>query len=237
MEPVNTRISVGISRLFPCSYIEGQQEQLLIIQESSLDSSLFERLLALGFRRSGDAIYKPRCPHCDACKPLRLPVNEFRASKRQKRTLAGNRDLSWYMVSQSSDEHYALYDAYIRQRHHDGPMFPPTREQFDHFIRCHWLPPQFLELRLEGNLVAVAVTDVLPNSLSAIYSFFHPDYDKRSLGSQLILTQIQIARDWGKDFLYLGYQIDENRKMNYKRLYHPYQILGPMGWEYGEARS
>ncbi|AZQ10885.1 MULTISPECIES: arginyltransferase [Shewanella] len=230
----STHVSVGISQLFPCSYLDDQQEQLLIIQEHFLDSLLFERLLQLGFRRSGDAIYKPRCPSCNACMALRVPVNTFVPSKRQKRTLAKNRDLTVHWAEQSSQEHYQLYEKYINLRHFDGPMYPPSRGQYDHFVLCDWAPPAFLELRLDGRLIAVAVTDVLPTSLSAIYSFFDPDFDDRSLGSQLILTQLTQAKSLGKSFVYLGYQIDENRKMRYKRLYRPYQILTADGWEFDD---
>lgn len=227
----STHVSVGISQLFPCSYLEGRQEQLLIIQEPFLDSLLFERLLQLGFRRSGEAIYKPRCPSCTACQALRVPVKSFSPSKRQKRTLSKNSDLTVHWTEQSSPEHYALYEKYINLRHADGPMFPPSLGQYEHFVLCHWSPPAFVELRLNGQLLAVAVTDVLPTSLSAIYSFFDPEFEHRSLGSQLILTQLQLAATLGKEQLYLGYQIDENRKMCYKRLYRPYQILTPQGWQ------
>ncbi|MCE9684760.1 arginyltransferase [Shewanella sp. AS16] len=228
-------ITVGISQAFPCSYLQGQQEQLLVIQEDILDLQLFERLLSLGFRRSGNAIYKPRCPHCNACLPIRIPVKRFMPSKRQKRTLAHNRDLSWRVTSSVGDEHYALYKRYINLRHSDGPMYPPTREQYEHFLHCHWLPPQFIEVYRGKKLLAVAVTDVLPNSLSAIYSYFEPQEARRSLGALLILLQCRLASLMGKEFLYLGYQIDENRKMSYKRLYHPYQILTEQGWQDYEA--
>ncbi|WP_372872732.1 arginyltransferase [Shewanella sp.] len=227
----STHVSVGISQQFPCSYLADKKEQLLIIQESFLDPLLFERLLQLGFRRSGDSIYKPRCPSCNACMPLRVPVDTFIPSRKQKRTLSKNRDLTVHWVEESLEEHYQLYEKYIKLRHFDGPMYPPSRSQYDHFVRCDWAPPAFLELRLSGRLIAVAVTDILPSSLSAIYSFFDPEYDQRSLGCQLILTQLSQAKSLGKSFVYLGYQIDENRKMRYKRLYRPYQILTASGWE------
>ncbi|MDI5835402.1 arginyltransferase [Shewanella xiamenensis] len=231
----NTPIAIGISQIFPCSYLDGQQEQLLVIQEETLDPILFERLLAIGFRRSGSAIYKPRCPRCSACQPIRLPIKEFTPSKRQKRTLAQNRDLTWRITSEHTEAQYALYEKYIRERHFDGPMFPPSKTQYEQFLFCYWLPPTFIEVYDGNRLVAVAVTDTLPNSLSAIYSYFDPDEERRSLGVLLILLQCRLAKMQGKDFLYLGYQIDANRKMSYKRLYRPYQILTPQGWEYSQV--
>jgi leucyl-tRNA---protein transferase len=226
---------VGISQTFACSYISGQQEQLLIIQEETLDPLFFERLLALGFRRSGNAIYKPRCPSCNACQPIRLPVAEFQLSKRQKRTLKNNQDLHWRLVNTPHDGQYALYQKYINMRHADGPMYPATEAQYEHFLACHWLPPSFIEVYQDDKLLAVAVTDVLPQSLSAIYTFFDPEEERRSLGALLILIQCRLAKLMGKQYLYLGYQIDENRKMNYKRLYRPYQILTENGWQAGDS--
>lgn len=225
-------IAIGISQPFPCSYLEDQQEQLLVIQEERIDARLFERLLTVGFRRSGAAIYKPRCPRCSACQPIRIPVKQFTPSKRQKRTLAHNRDLTWRITSTQTAEQYALYERYIKLRHRDGPMYPPSREQYQQFLFCHWLPPSFIEVYQGNKLLAVAVTDRLPNSLSAIYSYFDPDESHRSLGALLILLQCRLAKLQEKEFLYLGYQIDANRKMSYKRLYRPYQILTPHGWEY-----
>ena len=223
-------ITVGRTKTFPCSYLDEQQEQLLVLQEEIIDAGLFEQLLALGFRRSSSMIYKPQCPHCTACLPIRLEIDEFKLSKRQKRTLKNNQDLSWKIVDHKTDEQYALYERYVNTRHADGPMYPATPEQYDSFATANWTQPVFIELSIDDKLIGVAVTDVLPNSLSAIYSYFDPDEHKRSLGSLLILLQTKIAKMMQKQFLYLGYQIDESRKMNYKRDYRPHQILTHSGW-------
>ncbi|QFU23121.1 arginyltransferase [Shewanella eurypsychrophilus] len=230
MSSKSQQVSVGITKSFPCSYLDNQLEQLLVLQEESVDLALFEQLLALGFRRSGGTIYKPQCPHCSACLPIRIPTDEFTPSRRQKRTLRNNRDLIWKIVDKQAEYHYALYEIYINQRHNDGPMYPASREQYQHFIGSAWLDPIFIELWSDKKLVGVAVTDILPNSLSAIYTFFAPDEHKRSLGSLSILIQCRLAKLMGKGFVYLGYQIDESRKMNYKRDYTPYQILTGNGW-------
>lgn len=224
-------ISVGITKTFPCSYIETELEQLLVLQEDNIGLALFEQLLALGFRRSGGTIYKPQCPHCNACLPIRIPSFLFTPSRRQKRTLKNNRDLIWKIVDTQAESHYELYETYINVRHKDGPMYPASREQYNHFIDSGWLDPIFIELWNSDRLIGVAVTDILPNSLSAIYSFFAPDEHKRSLGSLLILIQCRLAKLMHKEFIYLGYQIDESRKMNYKRDYTPYQILTSSGWQ------
>ncbi|MBW8185961.1 arginyltransferase [Shewanella sp. NR704-98] len=224
-------IAVGVTQAFTCSYLEDELEQLLVLQEETINLELFEQLLALGFRRSGGTIYKPQCPSCNACMPIRIPAKEFMPSKRQKRTLKNNKDIVWKVIDKQQEYHYALYERYINERHQDGPMYPASREQYEHFINSGWLEPSFIELWHKQRLIGVAVTDVMPNSLSAIYSFFCPDEHKRSLGSLLILIQCRLAKLMNKDFVYLGYQIDESRKMNYKRSYLPYQILTQSGWQ------
>ncbi|UAL41978.1 arginyltransferase [Shewanella inventionis] len=227
-------VSVGISHPFDCNYIEGNKEQLLVIQEQHLDAHLFEQLLAMGFRRNGNSIYKPRCPSCQACQSIRLNVHDFALSKRQKRTLKNNQDLHWKVNYHTRPEHFELYQRYINERHNDSPMYPASQNQYDDFLLSDWLPPMFIEVFDKDKLIAVAVTDNMPHSFSAIYSYFDPDYSNRSLGSLMILIQCQLAKSMGKRFLYLGYQIDQNRKMRYKRQYRPYQILTPQGWKISE---
>lgn len=227
-------VSVGISQPFDCNYIEGNKEQLLVIQEPHIDGALFEQLLAMGFRRNGNAIYKPRCPSCQACQSIRLNVHDLVLSKRQKRTLKNNQDLHWKVNYQTRPEHFELYQRYINERHNDGPMYPASQSQYDDFLLSDWLPPMFIEVFDKDQLIGVAVTDNMVHSFSAIYSYFDPDYADRSLGSLMILIQCQLAKSMGKRFLYLGYQIDQNRKMRYKRQYRPYQILTPQGWQIDE---
>ncbi|WP_189616071.1 arginyltransferase [Shewanella fodinae] len=224
-------VAVGITPEFSCSYFAERQEQLLVIKQELLQLPLYERLLAMGFRRSGDAVYRPRCPNCDACQSLRIPLTDFTPSKRQKRTLAHNRDIEVRVTNSYSPVHYALYDRYIRARHHDGSMYPPTPEQYQHFLQCQWITAHFIELYLDKQLVGVAVTDILPDSLSAVYSYFEPEMEKRSLGALMILHQCQLGKLWGKQYLYMGYQIDNHPKMGYKRLYRPYEILTELGWQ------
>ena len=109
-------------------------------------------------------------------------------------------------------------------------MYPSSVEQYDGFLFCEWLDTLFINLWHEDKLVAVAVTDVLPNALSAIYTFFDPDYEHYSLGSFSLLNQIEACKTLNKDYLYLGYQIDGCQKMNYKTKFKPYQRLIRAQW-------
>ncbi len=224
-------IYFGLTHPFDCSYLAGKQEQLLTLTDYEIDIPLYERLLSLGFRRNGSAIYKPHCPACAECKPIRIAVEQFKVSKRQKRTLKQNANFRWQQSDKDKPEYFELYKKYIQDRHSDGPMYPADRQQYEQFILCSWLPDSFIEIYDNQKLIGVAVSDVITDSLSAIYSFFDNEYAKFSLGSYMILAQIELAKRLNKQYLYLGYQIDECRKMNYKKLYRPYEVLTDQGWK------
>ena len=102
-------------------------------------------------------------------------------------------------------------------------MYPPDKSQFQSFLFCSWLTITFIELWDQDNLVAVAVTDCMDNAISAIYTFFDPDYEHFSLGTVMILEQLKFAKQQHKQFVYLGYQIDECDKMKYKTQFLPAQ--------------
>lgn len=216
---------IGLSQPFECSYLPNRQEQLLVILDPSCYSSTkFESLLALGFRRSGNQIYRPHCPICSACRSVRVLANEFMPTKSQKRKLnkAKNRfEVKYSQVER--EQYYPLYSKYISLRHQDGSMYPPDKSQFQSFLFCSWLTITFIELWDQDNLVAVAVTDCMDNAISAIYTFFDPDYEHFSLGTVMILQQLKFAKQQQKQFVYLGYQIDECDKMNYKTQFLPAQ--------------
>jgi arginine-tRNA-protein transferase len=76
----------------------------------------------------------------------------------------------------------------------------------------------------------VALTDVLSDGLSMVYSFFEPSQHSRSLGTFMILDHITRARRLGLPYVYLGYWIEGSKKMDYKGRFLPQQRLAPSGW-------
>ena len=216
---------VGLTQEFDCSYLPNRQEQLLVILDPSCYSTdKFESLLGLGFRRSGNQIYRPHCPICSACNSVRVLAQDFIPSKSQKRKL--NKAKNQFEVKYSTlerPEYYPLYSKYITMRHQDGSMYPPEKEQFQSFLLCSWLKITFIELWHQDTLVAVAVTDCMNSAISAIYTFFDPDFEHYSLGSVMILEQLKFAKEQNKQYVYLGYQIDECDKMKYKTQFLPAQ--------------
>jgi len=215
-----------------CSYLPDRKATTLFLDpHQAIDAQMYADLSEMGFRRSGEHLYRPHCQHCQACIPARIPTDRFHANRQQKRILKRNLDLRVRAVRPvASEEYYDLYARYITQRHADGDMYPPSREQFASFLLRNLPFCIFFEFRLGERLLAVAVTDVLPNGLSAVYTFFDPLEEKRSLGRLAILWQIAEAARRGLPAVYLGYWIRDCRKMRYKSEYRPLELYLNQHW-------
>ena len=215
-----------------CSYLDNREATTLFVDPRQIvDQKLYSNLSLLGFRRSGNHVYRPHCSHCNACIPARIPVADFQPSRSQRRTAARNQDL---LVEQtrdiSDDAAYDLYHRYIEQRHADGDMYPPDREQYESFLSDAWECTRYYRFHAGGRLIAIAVVDELLDGLSAIYTFFEPGETRRSLGSYAILWQIERAREQRLEYLYLGYWIRDCQKMAYKSDYQPLEIYRDSRW-------
>jgi leucyl-tRNA---protein transferase len=227
----NDNFKLGVTKTFPCSYLADKNERLLIALDERLHNNEgYTWLMEQGFRRSGDQIYRPHCESCKACQSIRVMVNEFAPSKSQKRLLKRNADFKIRYSKQVEENYYPLYENYINTIHADGAMFPATPEQFKSFVANYITEQIFIEIWDAEKLISVAVTDKLQSALSAVYTFYHPEYRKSGLGIFSILKQIHLSSQLGKSYLYLGYQIDDCQKMNYKTRYLPHQKLMDNSW-------
>jgi arginine-tRNA-protein transferase len=215
-----------------CSYLPNEQATTLFLDPSQpMNGQIYAELSELGFRRSGDHLYRPHCQLCKACVPARIPVARFRPSRKQNRVLKRNFDIKVSRCDPGfTEERYQLYARYISERHADGDMFPPSRGQFSTFLVSNLPYAFFYEMRVEDRLIGIAVTDVLPNGMSAVYTFYDPSEEKRSLGVFGILLQIAESRRLGLDAVYLGYWIKGCRKMSYKTEYRPIELFVNQRW-------
>lgn len=221
-----------LTRPHPCSYLPQTSQSLCLDPHAPVRGSVFSVLTEQGFRRSGHFIYRPHCPACTACIPVRIPVAEFVPDRQQQRVLKrGSQLVISVQEPRLTDEYYQLYQDYIETRHADGDMYPPSVEQFESFL-CQPLEfSRFYEFRKNGTLMAVAVTDVLDDALSAVYSFFAPHDNYYSLGRYAVLWQIMHAKRLGLEHLYLGYWIRDCTKMNYKTQYQPIEYFFNERWQ------
>ena len=170
------KLAFYASEEHPCSYLPDRQTVLLFADPSArITNALYSRLADHGFRRSGQHVYRPSCPGCAACVPVRIPVEEFTPRRNQRRVARNNRDLDVIVSAPEFRlEHFRLYRRYIQQRHRGGGMDDPDPERYLEFLTSPWSETRFYEFRHAGRLVAVAVVDHLAQALSAVYTFFDP---------------------------------------------------------------
>ncbi len=216
----------------PCGYFDDRPAVSRFVDPRvHMDPRLYGQLMELGFRRSGEQVYRPACPGCSACRSARIPVAAFQPNRSQRRTLRANAGVTaTARPAGFIPEHYELYLRYVRGRHAGGGMDEDDPAKFLGFLTASWSDTRFLELREDGRLLAVAVTDVTPAGLSAVYTFFDPDLAGRSLGTLAILSQLRWARELGLPYLYLGYWIAGHPKMDYKRRFRPLEIYDSGDW-------
>ncbi len=220
----------------PCSYFADRSSRIIFLDpDTPMSPALYGELVDQGFRRSGDNIYRPACSGCDDCIPLRVPTGRFQPRRAQRRIWRNLEDLR--VVGRSAEfdsEHFRLYRRYINARHGGGPMASPSELQYMQFLVCDWVDTLFFEIRRGNRLLAVAVTDLLPQGFSAVYTFFEPELESLSPGVFALLWQIDEAKRRRLPWLYLGFWIPGCKKMEYKSRYRPLQAYLQGRWhEFG----
>ena len=233
--PENTQLF--LTAAMPCPYLPGRQERKLFTHLSGKRASSLHHLLSEnGFRRSQNLIYRPACEGCSACQSVRIVANRFEASARYRRVLKKNADLSIEVrPTTATGEQYDLFKRYLESRHAGGGMNQMSFIDYEYMVEDTPVQSILVEYRLHEHpgqpLVAVALTDVMPDGLSMVYSFFDPDLAHRSLGTFLILDHINQVRSAGLSYVYLGYWVKDSPKMAYKAEYRPLEVQrGPLGW-------
>jgi arginine-tRNA-protein transferase len=215
-----------------CAYLPERQARTLFVDpRQALNSSTYSSLVDQGFRRSGDYVYRPGCLGCNACKSLRIPVHDFRLSRRHRRCLKANSGVQVHVTpAKFQAEHFLLYQRYIAERHTGSQMSDPTPQQYLEFLATSWGDSVFYEFREDSELLAVSVVDQLTDALSAVYTFYQPQLAARGLGTLAIVWLIGEAQRLGLDYLYLGYWIAESDKMRYKAGFLPHEIYDDNQW-------
>ena len=217
----------GLTETHDCTYISGRTARNLFYDPLGEPAEEVATMLTrAGFRRTGDHLFRPLCPDCKACVPLRLRLNDFKPQRRHRRIWRRNQDLTVEIQRPDfREDWYQLYHRYIVARHPHSDMCPPSRDQFRRFLLSRWGQSLFLCVYQQSRPMSVAVTDVVGEASSALYTFYDPAEMTRSLGIYSILLQATLSRLCGKKYLYLGYWINGHVKMHYKMDFHPSELM------------
>src|SRR6202051_2740950 len=213
----------------PCPYLLGQEERKVFTHLVGERAGGLNRLLTHGvFRRSQSIAYRPACESCRACVSVRVVAQDFRPSPSMRRIVRRNADIpSDIRIPVPPAEQYSIFRAYLDSRHRDGGMADMTVLDYAMMVEDSHIETRIIEYRRRepgtsaakrgaGELVAIALTDVLGDGLSMVYSCFEPDEAARSLGTLMVLDHIARAQRMGLAYVYLGYWGRGSGKMDYK---------------------
>ncbi len=217
---------------YVCSYLPAKRARSLVATPSHLiNTEVYGELVRKGFRRSGVFTYRPQCDGCQACVPVRLPVDLFQANRSQRRSVRMHAGmLARELPLRFCDEHFALYQRYQAARHAGGGMDQDSHEQYTHFLLQSRIDTRLIEFSASGVVRMVSILDVLSDGLSSVYTFYDPDVQPASLGTYSIVWQIAQCVANHLPYLYLGYWIRDSRKMAYKAGFRPLEGLLAGQW-------
>ena len=211
-----------------CPYLKNENWRQEYFVATDLDIEQFQTLLDRRYRRFGAVFFRPCCPDCLKCKPIRVDAHKFSASRSQKRVIRKNSDTR--VEFRPLEPRRELYDIYVK---HSRERFEQESSE-EEFIRNFYTPvvPSFQsEYFIDGKLAGFGILDQSATGLSSVYYCFDPDFSEYSLGTFSVLEEIRESTRLGLQYYYLGYYIEESPKMVYKGRFHPHELLDQGSWK------
>lgn len=236
------------SNKHPCPYFEdGRMCTIEYLVSSHDDPRNYHEFLAAGYRRSGRLFYRNICSDCSSCLPLRIENRLFRPSRSNRRTLRKNEDVRVEILSAPfvSPEKIILYDKYVNSKHPENKngaseseiRHDESADEINDLLNMHYGYPHIIEMNyyLNSKLIGVGIIDEGRDALSSNYFYYDTDCLDRRPGVFSIVKEIELAKSMGKKYYYLGFYIEENPKMSYKKYFRPNQVYEKGKWK--ELRS
>ncbi len=221
--------SLPVSEVETCPYLSDQQASSEgFFVDTEMDGDIYRAFMDRGFRRSGRVFYRPACPSCVSCIPLRVPVARFEPSKSMRRIWRKNCDVT--VVEGDYKPSKAKYDLFVRylEGQHDETM-SREKDSFKDFLYSAPVPAKEFCYKLGERLIGVSIADDLPNALSSVYMYFDPAESARSLGTFSVMAEIEHCRRVGIAYYYLGYYVPGSKTMSYKARFAQAEILNSDG--------
>ena len=209
-----------------CPYLKDRKENIRALRCPMLPNELHLGLIERGFRHSGDIFYTPECDNCKQCKSMRIKVEDFKPTKKQRHIFNKNKDITFQLtVPALSDEIYDIYKRYMEFQHSDSNQ-GHERSDLESFLYQPFPSAAQILYMLENRIVGVTIVDIIPyKALSSVYHFFDPIYARRSIGVFSVISEIYLCLCTGIPYYYLGYWVPGCKKMQYKANYQPNELL------------
>lgn len=213
----------------PCSYLPRETASLEVRAITAMSAAEYSELLARGYRRFGWQVFRPACSKCAACRSLRVLVREFTPGSSERRILRKNERVRAELHPLfASSEIVDLYNCYHRFMcaHRGWPLQQCDPESYADAFLTGATSHGRQWLYFDGDrLIGVALMDEVPDAVSLVYCFYHPEWRDRSPGTFSILHQILYAQATNRQYAYLGYWIEDCPSMKYKSRFRPHEIL------------
>lgn len=212
-----------------CIYLPDRPSALeyQVIREMSPEE--YEDAMNQGYRKFGPLLFHTVCSSCQECQSLRIPVEEFRPNRSQRRALDRNSDLIVQFNPPTVDsarlELYKRYHAAQSERK-GWPVMVHTKETYSFAFVFNPVPSLEISIWEGETLRGIVITDITPGVVSGVYHYHDPDLSDRSLGTFAILQTLELARRLKKPWVYFGYYVKDCPSLSYKSRFRPCELLG-----------
>ena len=223
-----------LSDTHDCPYLESRKCRYEYFFALDVTGEELCRLLEQGWRKFGAYFFRPNCPGCGKCIPLRVLTREFSKSKSQRRIARGGEVLTFQVGPlKYSQRAFEIY------RDHSLNRFGKEADMQEFIMNFYTqsCPTLQSEYYLGDKLSAVGFLDRGENSLSSVYFVFDTQYDYLRPGTFSVISEIDYARSQGLDYYYLGYWIRENASMSYKNAFYPHERYDWASMQWGRIEK